>query len=121
MGRTTEGIGVVVAIVVVLFAASYGISYLECWTYAGRTYDVTVKVANVERSEHLFVHTNVWVEQFIASTEYGPDALKYRLEGHQFLNPGETYRIVFTDKVRWHWWKGYYIIGVDVTITPTGE
>lgn len=122
MGRITEAIGVIITAIVVIFAIAYGWSYLQNWTYAGRTYDVTVKVANVERSEHLFIHTNVFVDQYISSGgDTGREALTYRLEGHQFLDPGETYRIQFTDRVRWHWWIGYYIIGVDVTITPTGE
>lgn len=119
MGRLS-GVGwrllVIALVAAAVFAVFYGATYFGAWTYAGRGYDVTVKVANVERSEHLFIHTNVWVDQFIASGDSGREALKYRLEGHQFLDPGKTYRIQFTNRVRWHWWKGFYIIGVGVEI-----
>ena len=120
MHKVTQAIGWVIVIVVAIFALAYGYTYLDTWTYAGRDYDVTVKVANVERSEHLFVHTNVWVDQFISSGDTGREALKYRLDGHHFLNPNEVYRIEFTNRVRFHWWKGFYIIGVDVTTEQVG-
>ena len=112
----------IILVVITLFSIMYGATWFHTFHQVGVTYDVTVKVSNVERSEHLYIHTNVWAEQYISSDNR--DALVYHLLGHHDeLIPGQVYRIVFTNRQRFHWLKrGFFIAGEVEKIEhiPTG-
>ena len=109
MDSETKGWIVIIAGIIILFL---GGDWIICSTYAGRTYDVSVKVANVERSERFYKHTNVWIDQYISSESR--DALKYHLLGHHELTPGGTYQIVFKNKILFNVFKGFFFIAGEV-------
>jgi len=101
-----------IVIIGAIIGAILGFDWFMCTTYAGKTYDVSVKVANVERSERFYKHTNVWVEQFISSE--GREALKYHLLGHHEFTPGKSYRIVWRNKILFNIFKGFFFIAGEV-------
>lgn len=83
----------------------YGVSWFECFTFAGQEYDVTVTVQAVEKSTRFWDHTNVWVQV------YGEQDITYRLHGHHDLELGKTYDIKFRNKMIWHWLAGFQVLG----------
>jgi len=97
--------GMILAIIIAIGGMVYGESYLTAFTYDGQTYDVVVTVQAVEKSTRLWIHTDVWC------LTYSGEDLMYRLAGYQDFVIGETYHIVFTNKIVWHWYGGYSYLG----------
>ena len=85
----------IVGVIVLLWAGLYGLSFLGAWTYEGQRYDVTVTVQAVEKSTRWRDHTNVWC------LVYGDQDITYTFFGHLDFDVGKTYRIQFTDRIKW--------------------
>ena len=90
----------------------YGITYIDASSFTGRTYDVTVKVQAVEQSNRFYEHTNVWCEI------YSGESLVYKLDGYVILRTGETYHIVFTNRMVWNYLDGFEVLGVVKQLEP---
>jgi len=92
----------------------YGATWIDCFTFAGQQYDVTVTVQAVEKSSRFWTHTNVWVQV------YGEQDITYKLYGHHDLEIGKTYHIKFRNKMVWHWLAGFHVLGKVDTIKEAG-
>ena len=82
-----------IVVIAVIFALTYGGSYISSLFYANARYDVTVIVQAVEKSSRFGMHTNLWAQV------YGEQDITYNLIGYHDFEIGETYRIEFVDKV----------------------
>lgn len=117
MGKSDVLAGLIAILLLVSVAGGImcAITYIQNITQPGKTYDVTVTVSSVELSEHLYIHTNVWCDQFLSTGDYGREALVYCLIGHHHnITIGQVYRIRFTNKMLFNWWKGGYFIAGKV-------
>jgi len=85
----------IVGIIVGLWAFLYAATFVEAWTYGGQEYDVVVVVQAVEKSTRFGDHTNVWC------LVYGDQDITYTFFGHLDFKVGKTYRIKFTDRIKW--------------------
>ena len=100
-------LALIIGIVFGLFlVGAYVLSYIDASTFNGRTYDVTVKVQAVEQSNRFYRHTNVWCEV------YSGESLVYKLDGYVAIQRGDTYRIVFTNRMVWNYIDGFEVLGV---------
>lgn len=96
-------VGLILAAVIAVLL--YGVSWLDCFTYAGQRYQVTVTIQAVEKSNRFWEHTNVWVQV------YGEQDITYKLQGYHSLEIGKTYQIQFKNKMVWHWLAGFQVLG----------
>jgi hypothetical protein len=84
-------ITVISLVIIGIVACFFLLSFLYNGTYVGQRYDVTIEVQAVEQSTRFGDHTNVWAKV------YGNQDITYIFFGHQQLDIGKTYRIVFVD------------------------
>ena len=106
------GIGMICVIIIL---GMFILALIGWVTSATASYDVTVKVMNVERSDRLFPHTYVWCEQYV--TGEGREALKYEFYGHHELIPGHIYRIKWHNEIGMHPLNWLFYMGRIESIT----
>jgi len=99
----------VIVIILCIIIASWGLVYGSQWfyyrTYNNQEYEVTFTVYSSEQSTRFGAHTNV---------QYGVSegtVREYHLIGHHDFEVGKTYHVVFTNRMLFHWYKGYFIRG----------
>jgi len=88
-------IGVLIGAIVLLWVLIYSSSFIHAWTFRGQEYEVTVIVQAVEKSTRFGEHTNVWC------LVYGDQDITYTFFGHLDFEVGKTYRIKFTNRIKW--------------------
>lgn len=100
---------IAIAIIICVSLVWYGLVWDKVWSpwsYHNKRYEVTFTVLRIEHSERLWDHTYVWVETYTDEGKY------YLLDGRPKFDVGKTYHVVFVDRVRWIFPKGWVTSGV---------
>ena len=98
-------IGGILGLAILCVGGIYVSTWVESSTYAGREYDVVITVQAVERSTRFWEHTNIWAQV------YGEQDITYILSGFHNFEIGQTYNLNFKNKMVFHWYVGFKILG----------
>ena len=101
----------ILVLVLLGVCGTYALTWVDSSTYNGREYDVVITVQAVERSTRFWEHTNVWAQV------YGEQDITYILSGFHNFETGRTYNLKFKNKVVFHWYVGFTILGEVETIS----
>lgn len=102
----------ILGLILLFVGVYYGQSWVKSSTYNYREYDVVITVQAVERSTRFWDHTNVWAQV------YGEQDITYILSGFHDFETGRTYNLKFTNKVVFHWYPGFVVLGEVELISP---
>lgn len=101
-------VGIVVAVIAVIIAIGYGISFFNTLWYDGIHYSADVTVQNLETSDKFFQHSYVWVK--LEGVILDKPKI-YQFFGYPEVQIGRKYHIEWTDRRTFRWDWGFCIFG----------